>query len=90
MAQARVPRPASTTERGTGRLTVLAPKVSWAELWIDGRKHDRATPVSNMELDGGSHRIEVVCTADVCGEKRVLMEKTVQIRPGKTTELTAP
>ncbi|NVB41991.1 protein kinase [Pseudenhygromyxa sp. WMMC2535] len=69
-----------------GRLTVLAPGVAWAEVWVDGEQLG-ATPLSDLAVREGKHKLEVRCLADVCGEARRLYSQTVLIKAGRTRKV---
>ena len=71
-----------------GTLTVLAPAVAWAEVEVDGEPLG-TTPLTDKAVREGKHKLEVRCTAAVCGQTRVLLRQTIQIRPGrgKTVEI---
>lgn len=71
-----------------GSLTVLAPSVPWAEVWLDGSKLGN-TPLTDKPVLEGKHKLEVRCAAAVCGTTQVLLEQTVRVRPGRTLELEA-
>jgi eukaryotic-like serine/threonine-protein kinase len=71
-----------------GSLTVLAPAVAWAEVWLDGDKLG-TTPLTAKPVVEGKHKLEVRCTAAVCGAPRVLLERSIRIRPGRALELRA-
>lgn len=72
---------------GEGKLSVLAPDVAWAEVWLDGTRVG-TTPLRERPLVEGRHRLEVRCTAEVCDAPRVLLERSVKIRAGRTTRLS--
>ncbi|MCA9649129.1 MAG: serine/threonine protein kinase [Myxococcales bacterium] len=75
--------------QGRGQLQVLAPKVPWAQVSVDGR--DRGvTPMRKLELPAGSHRVIVRCVPDVCPEEKVLLRRTIEIEAGETTRLSVP
>jgi serine/threonine protein kinase len=73
---------------GEGQLTVLAPTVAWAEVWLDGEKLG-STPLTDAPVIEGRHKLEVRCTAEVCEDERVLTRKTVQVRAGRRVKITA-
>lgn len=73
---------------GQGWLTVLAPTVAWAEVWLDGEKLG-STPLTEHPVIEGRHKIEVRCTAEVCGDERVLARKTFRIRADRSATITA-
>ncbi len=73
---------------GEGQLTVLAPNVAWAEVWLDGEKLG-STPLTEQSVVEGRHKLEVRCTAEVCEAERVLTRKSIQIRAGRSTKITA-
>ncbi len=73
---------------GEGRLTVLAPSVAWAEVRLDGATLG-TTPLTDKLVVEGRHKLEVRCTAEVCGEDRVLVRKSISIRPGRTSKIQA-
>ncbi|MFV8754345.1 serine/threonine-protein kinase [Nannocystaceae bacterium ST9] len=73
---------------GEGQLTVLAPSVAWAEVWLDGDKLG-STPLTELPVIEGRHKLEVRCLAEVCGDERSLVRKTLQIRAGRTTKINA-
>lgn len=74
---------------GEGTLTVLAPGVAWADVWIDGERIG-ATPLRERGLPEGRHKLEVRCTAEVCGEARVLLRKSLLVRADKLTKVSVP
>ncbi len=74
---------------GEGTLTVLAPGVAWAEVWIDGEQLG-ATPLRELALSEGRHKLEVRCTAEVCGEARVLLRKSLLVRADKLAKVSVP
>ncbi|WP_181198374.1 serine/threonine-protein kinase [Enhygromyxa salina] len=65
-----------------GKLSVLAPNVAWAEVWLDGTKLG-TTPLSDKDVVEGRHKLEVRCTPAVCGEARVLLDRHVRIKAGR-------
>ncbi|WP_181233720.1 serine/threonine-protein kinase [Enhygromyxa salina] len=71
-----------------GQLSVVAPTVAWAEVWVDGTKLG-TTPLSDKPVREGRHKLQVRCTAAVCGEDRVLLDRSVQIRAGRPNKFTA-
>ncbi len=72
-----------------GRITVLAPGVSWAEVRIDGRDAGH-TPLVERPIASGRHRVEVVCRPPVCNPERKLLQRTVRVRPDRTSTVEAP
>jgi serine/threonine-protein kinase len=66
-----------------GTLSVVAPQVNYAWVWIDNRKLDHPTPITHLPLPEGKHKIRVVCPADVCGSERVLDRGTVTVEAGR-------
>ncbi len=72
-----------------GRITVLAPGVSWAEVRIDGRDAGH-TPLVGRPVASGRHRVEVVCRPPVCIPERKLLQRTVRVRPDRTSTVEAP
>ena len=74
--------------KGKGYLQVFATGVTWAEVVVDGQKKG-ATPTRKLELPSGPHRVIVRCVPDVCPQPRTLLSKTVTIRPGETSKVTA-
>ncbi len=73
---------------GKGQMSVLAPSVAWAEVWLDGEKLG-STPLTKASVTEGRHKLEVRCLAEVCGDEQVLTRKTIQIRVGRTLTITA-
>lgn len=73
----------------TGTLGVVAPSVAWAEVWLDGTKIG-TTPLADKAVLEGRHKLEVRCTAEVCDQARTLLERSVQIKPGRDNKFTAP
>lgn len=71
-----------------GSLTVLAPSVPWAEVWLDGEKLG-TTPLTKKPVLEGRHKLEVRCAAAVCGTAQVLLQQSVRVRPHRTLELKA-
>lgn len=72
---------------GDGFLQVFASDVEWAEVTVDGRRAGQ-TPTRKLSIPEGSHRVVVTCT-DACPDKQVLLTRTVKIKAGETTTLTA-
>lgn len=72
----------------SGSLTVLAPAVAWAEVWLDGEKLGN-TPLTDKPVREGKHKLAVRCVAAVCGTAQVLLEQSIRIRPGRTLQLEA-
>lgn len=72
----------------SGSLTVLAPDVAWAEVWLDGEKLGN-TPLTDKPVREGKHKLTVRCVAAVCGTAQVLLEQSIRIRPGRTLQLEA-
>jgi eukaryotic-like serine/threonine-protein kinase len=70
-----------------GTLSVLAPTVAWAEVWLDGTNIG-TTPLTDKPVIEGKHRLEVRCTAAVCGEARSLSHRLVRIKPGRENKFT--
>jgi hypothetical protein len=70
-----------------GSLSVLAPTVAWAEVWLDGSKLG-TTPLTDKPVLEGKHKLEVRCTAAVCGEDRSLLQRSVRIKPGRENRFT--
>ncbi|MFO7561274.1 MAG: serine/threonine-protein kinase [Enhygromyxa sp.] len=73
--------------RKPGSLTVLAPAVAWAEVWLDGSKLG-TTPLLDEAVLEGKHKLEVRCVAAVCGSDRRLLTQTIRVRPGRSLSLT--
>ena len=71
-----------------GSLSVVAPTVAWAEVWLDGSKIG-TTPLTDKPVLEGKHKLEVRCTAAVCGEDRSLLNRSVRIKPGRENKFTA-
>jgi serine/threonine protein kinase len=71
-----------------GSLTVLAPSVAWAEVWLDGDKI-ASTPMTDKPVLEGKHKLEVRCGAAVCGTAVTLLEQTIRVRPGRNIVLAA-
>jgi serine/threonine protein kinase len=71
-----------------GTLTVLAPTVAWAEVWVDGSKLGNTPLIAKPVLEG-KHKLEVRCAAAVCGTAQVLLEQSIRVRPGRALELEA-
>jgi len=71
-----------------GSLTVLAPSVAWAEVLLDGVKLG-TTPLTDKPVREGKHRLVVRCPATVCDASRVLLDRSIRIRPGRSLELSA-
>ncbi len=69
-----------------GSLTVLAPSVAWAEVWVDGAKLG-TTPLTDKPVLEGKHKLEVRCTAAVCGTAQVLLERSIRVRPSRPLKL---
>lgn len=65
-----------------GTLSVVAPTVAWAEVWLDGSKLG-TTPLADKPVLEGKHKLEVRCTAAVCGEDRSLLSRSVRIKPDR-------
>lgn len=74
---------------GEGTLTVLAPGVAWAEVWIDGERLG-STPLRERPLAEGRHKLEVRCTVEVCGEAQVLLRKSLLVRADKLAKISVP
>jgi serine/threonine protein kinase len=72
----------------SGSLTVLAPSVAWAEVWLDGDKLG-TTPLKDKAVIEGKHKLEVRCVAAVCGTAAVLLAQTIRVRPGRNIVLAA-
>lgn len=70
-----------------GTLSVLAPTVAWAEVWIDATKLG-TTPLTDKAVLEGKHKLEVRCTAAVCGQDRTLLSRSVRIKPGRENKFT--
>jgi serine/threonine protein kinase len=70
-----------------GTLSVVAPTVAWAEVWIDGSKLG-TTPLTDKPVLEGKHKLEVRCTAAVCGADRSLLSRSVRIKPGRENRFT--
>jgi hypothetical protein len=68
---------------GKGKLTVFAPDVQWARVYIDGN-HVGETPLREYTVTAESHTVRVVCDPAVCGEERA-RSTTVTVRAGKIT-----
>ncbi|KIG18179.1 serine/threonine protein kinase [Enhygromyxa salina] len=68
------------------QLSVVAPSVSWAEVWLDGAKIG-TTPLTDKTVREGRHKLQVRCTAAVCGEDRMLLERNIQLRAGRATKV---
>ena len=74
--------------KGNGFLRVTAPTVSWAEVFVDGKKRG-STPTRALALPVGNHRVKVRCIPDACPSERVLYDKTIKIDLDTTTEISA-
>lgn len=74
--------------KAKGFLQVVSTSVPWAEVTVDGKSRGN-TPTSRLELSEGPHRVLVKCVPKVCTPSRVLLEKTVTVKPGETTKVTA-
>jgi hypothetical protein len=70
-----------------GTLSVVAPTVAWAEVWLDGAKIG-TTPLNDKPVLEGKHKLEVRCTAAVCGEDRSLLDRSVRIKPGRPNKFS--
>jgi serine/threonine protein kinase len=70
-----------------GSISVLAPNVAWAEVWVDGAMIG-TTPLTEKPLREGKYELKVRCTAAVCGEDRWLLERHVRIKPGRTNKFS--
>jgi eukaryotic-like serine/threonine-protein kinase len=70
-----------------GTLSVVAPNLAWAEVWLDGTKLG-TTPMADKPVLEGKHKLEVRCTAAVCGEKRSVLSRSVRIKPGRSNKVT--
>jgi serine/threonine-protein kinase len=70
-----------------GTLSVVAPTVAWAEVWLDGSKLG-TTPLTDKPVLEGKHKLEVRCTAAVCGADRSLLSRSVRIKPGRENRFT--
>jgi serine/threonine protein kinase len=70
-----------------GSLSVLAPTVAWAEVWLDGALIG-TTPLTDKPVLEGKHELEVRCTAAVCGTDRSLLDRHVRIKPGRTNKFS--
>jgi serine/threonine protein kinase len=70
-----------------GSLSVLAPTVAWAEVWLDGAMIG-TTPLTEKPVLEGKHELEVRCTAAVCGTDRSLLDRHVRIKPGRTNKFS--
>jgi hypothetical protein len=73
---------------GEGQLTVLAPSVAWAEVWLDGEQLG-STPLTDQPVIEGRHKLEVRCAAEVCEDERVLTRKTIHVRASRRIKVTA-
>jgi hypothetical protein len=71
----------------TGTLSVVAPTVAWAEVWLDGTKLG-TTPLTDKPVLEGKHKLEVRCTAAVCDQNRSLLSRSVRIKPGRENKFT--
>jgi len=74
--------------KGKGKLRVLSTAVSWAEVSVNGKRRG-TTPMRPLELPAGTHRLVVRCVPDVCPSPRTLLDKTITIRAGETTQVNA-
>jgi hypothetical protein len=70
-----------------GTLSVVAPTLAWAEVWLDGTKLG-TTPLADKPVLEGKHKLEVRCTAAVCGEDRSVLNRSVRIKPGRENKFT--
>ena len=70
----------------SGSLTVLAPSVAWAEVWLDGARFG-TTPLTDKPVREGKHRLEIRCTAAVCGGPQILLDRSIRVRPGRSLEI---
>jgi serine/threonine protein kinase len=70
-----------------GSLSVVAPNVAWAEVWLDGSKIGN-TPLTDTPVLEGKHKLEVRCTAAVCGEDRSLLSRSIRIKPGRENKFS--
>jgi serine/threonine protein kinase len=71
-----------------GTLSVVAPGVAWAEVWLDGEKIG-TTPLTDKPVLEGKHELEILCTAVVCGEDRSLLHRSIRIKPGRANKFSA-
>ncbi len=71
--------PSSPRESGTGNLRVLLVGATWAHVWVDGEKLDRAAPFAAVALPAGRHRVRVENPAGGMSH-----EETVTIAAGQT------
>jgi serine/threonine protein kinase len=71
----------------SGMLSVVAPTVAWAEVWLDGTKLG-TTPLTDKPVLEGKHKLDVRCTAAVCGDDRLLLTRSVRIKPGRENRFT--
>ena len=65
-----------------------AGEIGHIEVVVDGQKKGN-TPTRKLELQSGPHRVIVRCVPDVCPTTRTLLSRTVTIRPGETSKVTA-
>jgi serine/threonine-protein kinase len=70
-----------------GTLSVVAPTLAWAEVWLDGTKLG-TTPLADKPVLEGKHKLEVRCAAAVCGEDRSVLNRSVRIKPGRENKFT--
>ncbi len=71
-----------------GSITVTAPGVAWAEVWIDGKKAGQ-TPLLHRKTEAGPHQLRVRCPASVCQQQQILLKKNLEVRPGKELKVVA-
>ena len=73
---------------GEGSISVIAPSVAWAEVWLDGTKLG-TTPLTGKAVREGKHKLEVRCTKAVCDAPTTLLEQSIRVRAGRSLELRA-
>jgi hypothetical protein len=68
-------------ELGKGKGMLMVNSLPWGRVWIDGRDSGKATPLMDMKLDAGQHRVTVYFSTGGT------LTKTVEIKEGESSRL---
>ncbi len=70
-----------TGELGKGKGLLMVNSLPWGRVWIDGRDSGKATPLMDLKLDAGQHRVTVYFSTGGTQTKKV------EIKEGESSRL---